>query len=81
MTNSAHRIVYTAKTGARCVDRVIGAPDRDSAVEFIQREFNGEVRLITRGGRTEQWVDVVDIDAPREWGETDNPYSAPVARG
>lgn len=76
MTTTAYRIVYTAPTGARCVERVIGAPDRDSAVEFIQRKFNGEIRMIIRrDGRTEQWVDVIDADAPREWSETDNLFS------
>lgn len=75
---TAHRIVYTAKTGARCIERIIGAPDRDSAVEFFQREFNGEIALINRNGRTEQWVDAIDVTAPYIWGEIDTAYSAPA---
>lgn len=74
MTTTAHRIVYTAPTGARCVERVIGAPDLDSAVAFIQRR-GGIIRELTRNGITGLWAEVIDADAAYEWGELDNLFS------
>ena len=74
MTATAHRIVYTAKTGARCVDRIHGAPDRDSAIALIEAN-GGEVRSVIRNGKTEKWVDVIDADAAYEWAEQDVIFS------
>lgn len=74
MTKTAHRIVYTAKTGARCIDRIHGAPDRDSAIAFIEAN-GGEVHSITRNGKTEKLVDAIDADAPYKWAEEDVIFS------
>jgi hypothetical protein len=74
MTATAHRIVYTAKTGARCIDRIHGAPDRDSAIALIEAN-GGEVRYVIRNGKTEKWVDAIDASAAYEWAEQDVIFS------